>query len=151
MKKYLVILLAGLVLISLVACGDDTAGGEKDGAFQGENNTDVIYTEGGGKAWGQNDTVTPYFPPVDESKIISTLSNAKSNYMIYMDWTLEEAQAYLEECKEAGYTYEWINSTRTDSSGKEIYSWNYSYGVSNIQVKLNNETDDGSWSLVLMK
>ena len=149
MKKLLSLLLTGLTVLSLAACGVSPAGGGEPEKVK--NKTGVVYTEGEGEHWGENDTVTPYFPPVDESKIIGTLNNAKASYMIYMDWTVDEAKAYLEECKAAGYTYEWENAVRTDSDGKEIYSWNYSYGVSNTQVKLNNDTDDGSFCLALMK
>ena len=162
MKKILALVLAAMMLLSLAACGnndDNPSGSENNpGTSQSDNQGgtenqggDISYTNGEGTKWGANEEVTPYFPAIDTSKIVKELFNTKAMYNIVVDWTKEEAEAYLNACKEAGYSSKLSDGSRTESDGTVVYTWHYTDATYMKEVKITNETDDGSWELLLKK
>ena len=162
MKKLLAILLAAMMLLSLAACGnndDNPSGSENNpGTSQTDNQGgtenqggDISYTKGEGSAWGAGEEVTKYFPAIDDSKIVKEIHSAKAMYNIVVDWTKEEAEAYLNACKEAGYSSKLSDGSRTESDGTVVYTWHYTDATYMKEVKITNETDDGSWELLLKK
>jgi hypothetical protein len=122
MKKIIILALALVMLLSLfTACGDKTDTGSTGGnstagtSQSGEN-------KGGGERWADND-LTKLVPKPNVGTIGEITLNGDDTCLLSMEWDFEDAKAYVEQAKSAGYTLKEFESDNTDAAFGASFSW----------------------------
>lgn len=116
MKKLLTLALALIMVLSLAACGNnDTpapSGSGDPGASQQQPSDTPDNSEANTDKWPSNDMAdTVPKPAVGTVKTVITKEEDKT-CTIYMTWTEDDAKAYVEQCRETGFT---VNEWTQDS------------------------------------
>lgn len=130
MKKLIALLIAGMMVLSLTACGggkddpapssnatsDPAASQQEVQDEQPSNSTDVDTTpssnedpeknsEAEGIAWPDND-FTKHIPKPESGTLLAETALGLG-YSMILDMTIEEAAAYAGQLKEAGFDDDW--------------------------------------------
>ena len=119
MKKFISLLLALIIVLSLVACGGPKNTPSDTGTpstSQGNDNTPSDNNGVSSDKWVNNE-ITAGVPKPKAGKILSFESGEKDG-RIDMDWTVEEMKAYVVQVKSAGFTQ---SSTESGEGSDYIY------------------------------
>ena len=158
MKKFLAILLAAMLLLSLAACGGDkTPSGSEDntpGSQQQEQNTPDPGTSQGNntkpeKEW-PTEQITAWSGSGKIVRIDDLSSDAKDYtcyYIVNVDTaTLDEFTAYISELKSAGFSYKSMEEEPSAGYKEDdySYSWNgYTTDGKRVQITLSKNEQQG--------
>ncbi len=143
MKKIFALLLALMMVFALVACGDN---GDNPGTSQGGQENPGTSQGNKEKEWPQN-KLTDLIPAPTDVTISNLREDDTDTQYIYTvtlkDWTLEAAEAYVEQVKEAGFNLEIDADFSYDSIRKRNrFEADNSDGIV-CEITFNPETNGG--------
>ena len=157
MKKMMALALALMLVLTLAACGGKDAPKSSGSAGSGDTppasaqqepaTPDPGTTQTKEKEWPDNEWTNLVPQPADATiYLTSELSDTDGYDIRLQDWTLEAAEAYIEEVKEAGFNLQsdWGTMDFNLEAGRDAHRFNAvnSDGI-DIEIRFDPSTNKG--------